>query len=183
MARPPTTDIDAWVDAAYVRFARDGLGGIRIEAVARDLGATKGSFYWHFTDRRALVDAVVARWEASETDAIILLAEQGGTAHERIERLFQAVASRRRGGEAHLYLDAEREGVAAAVVRVTRRRIDYLAELLTEYGLPADEAERRSIISITVVLGFEQLRRVGLSTELEEPALTRSALALVLAPH
>ena len=54
---------DDWVDAAYRRFNEGGLAAVRVEAVARDLGATKGSFYWHFTDRGALVDDVLTRWE------------------------------------------------------------------------------------------------------------------------
>jgi AcrR family transcriptional regulator len=75
MARAGNTSADDWVDAAYERFNAGGLGAVKVEAVARDLGTTKGSFYWHFTDRPALVRAVTERWEARETDRFIAAAE------------------------------------------------------------------------------------------------------------
>jgi AcrR family transcriptional regulator len=36
--------------------------GISVEGIARRLGTTKGSFYGHFTDRIALIAAVLDRW-------------------------------------------------------------------------------------------------------------------------
>jgi AcrR family transcriptional regulator len=48
-----------WLDAAYRRFSDDGIAAVAVEPVARSLGATKGSFYWHFADRRAARLAVV----------------------------------------------------------------------------------------------------------------------------
>src|SRR6478736_349076 len=103
MARPSRTDPEAWVDAAYDRIRQDGLGGVRVEAIARDLCATKGSFYWHFTDRRALVDAVMARWEIEETDRYIEEAGDEPDPRRRIEALFSAVGRRRPPGEDRLY--------------------------------------------------------------------------------
>jgi len=82
MVKATTTQQD-WVDAAYSAFLADGLAAVRVEPLARVLGATKGSFYWHFADRAALVGAVVERWEAQETDAVIALAEAGGTPAQR----------------------------------------------------------------------------------------------------
>ena len=161
MARPSRTDPDAWVDAAYTRFCTEGLGGVRIEAVARDLGATKGSYYWHFADRRALVDAVMARWEFEETDRYIDESGVEPDPRRRIETLFSAVGRRRPPGEDRLYMAAVAEGVGDVVERVTRRRIDYVADALVEYGIPRTEAEHRALISVTSVLGLEQLAQGG----------------------
>ncbi|GEL95951.1 TetR/AcrR family transcriptional regulator [Cellulomonas composti] len=175
-----STSRDDWIDAAYAAFLRDGLGAVRVEPLARALGATKGSFYWHFTDRAALVDEVVARWETEQTDAVITLAEAGGTPRERLEGLFAAVAAMRRDAAALLYVEAAAHGVGDAVVRVTRRRIDYLAGLLVELGQDPDEARRRSVVALATVLGIDQLRLVRLP-DLADPALTATALAMVLA--
>ena len=78
---------DDWIDAAYRRFNDAGLSAVRVEAIARDLGATKGSFYWHFADRGALVDAVMARWEQTETDRVIELVERADDPEERLRVL------------------------------------------------------------------------------------------------
>lgn len=52
-----------WVLAGLHALARDGEGGLRVEAVARGLGVTKGSFYWHFRDRAGWRQAVLSWWE------------------------------------------------------------------------------------------------------------------------
>ena len=50
-----STSKQAWLDAAYATFRSEGLAAVRVEPLARSLGATKGSFYWHFHDRAELV--------------------------------------------------------------------------------------------------------------------------------
>lgn len=180
MVKATTTQQD-WVDAAYSAFLADGLAAVRVEPLARVLGATKGSFYWHFADRAALVGAVVERWEAQETDAVIALAEAGGTPAQRLEALFGAVARMRRTpATALLYTQAAAEGVGDAVRRVSQRRVDYLAGLLVELGHGPDEARRRSLVALATVLGLQQLEHVGLDA-LDDAGLVPTALAMVLA--
>jgi AcrR family transcriptional regulator len=60
-----------WADAALIALRSSGAGGVAIEPLARALGATKGSFYWHYRNRKALLEAALGRWEAQETDAVI----------------------------------------------------------------------------------------------------------------
>ncbi len=174
-----STTRQAWVDAAYTTFRDDGLAAVRVEPLARALGATKGSFYWHFADRAELVSAVVARWEEERTDATIALAQTGGDARQRVEALFSTVAHQRRDS-ATLYVQAASEGVGDAVARVSQRRVDYLADLLVELGQAPDEARRRSFVALATVVGVGQLAAVGIGPD-DPDALTATALAMVLA--
>jgi AcrR family transcriptional regulator len=175
---------DDWVDAAYRRFNEGGLAAVRVEAVARDLGATKGSFYWHFADRAALVHAVMERWERSETDVVIELVERAGTPEERLAALYDVNVARmgERGGERTLYLDAVPEAVDAAVARVTERRVAYVAALLHDAGVAEDEARRRGAAVVAAVIGFQQLAaggwRAGPAVDTHE--LTASILGMSL---
>ena len=57
-----------WIATALDALARDGLRAVAVEPLAERLGATKGSFYWHFRDRNALLEAAVAHWERTATD-------------------------------------------------------------------------------------------------------------------
>src|SRR5690606_14615731 len=61
---------DDWSNAAAVATAAGGIDAVRVEALARRLGVTKGSFYWHFADRSALLDAVLTRWEEASRSAM-----------------------------------------------------------------------------------------------------------------
>ncbi|PWJ48178.1 transcriptional regulator, TetR family [Quadrisphaera granulorum] len=154
-----------WVAAAYDRFRTDGLAAVRVEAVARDLGATKGSFYWHFADRAALVAAVVERWERERTDRLVAAADAtDGPAdpRARLERLFAAVAADPVLGEDPLYLEAADEGVAEAVARVSQRRVEHVAALLEELGVEPRAAHQRALLALASALGLRQLARIGL---------------------
>ncbi len=58
----PRLTVGDWVEAALDVIGEEGLGAVKIDRVAQRLGATKGSFYWHFTDLASFLDAVAATW-------------------------------------------------------------------------------------------------------------------------
>ena len=64
-ARSPSLLPDNWLRAAETRLAQHGIESVRVEVLARDLGVSKGSFYWHFRDRNELLDKLLGRWEDS----------------------------------------------------------------------------------------------------------------------
>ncbi len=61
---------DDWLVEALMTLAREGIGAVRIERLARYLGVTKGSFYWHFKDRPELLDRLLQHWETEMTDNV-----------------------------------------------------------------------------------------------------------------
>src|SRR5437660_5551983 len=67
--RPLTPD--DWAEAALAAIARGGVDAVAVETVAAELGATKGSFYWHFKNRDALIQAALDLWEQRGTEAVI----------------------------------------------------------------------------------------------------------------
>lgn len=66
----PRLDPRAWIDAGLDVLAREGAAGVRIEPLAKRLDVTKGSFYWHFADRDALLAACLAAWAEGRIAAI-----------------------------------------------------------------------------------------------------------------
>jgi AcrR family transcriptional regulator len=52
-----------WLRAARLALLHKGPEGVRVEPLARDLGVTKGSFYWHFRDRGELLETLLVEWE------------------------------------------------------------------------------------------------------------------------
>lgn len=129
-----------------------------VEPLARALGATKGSFYWHFASREALLEAALARWEADETDAVIALVEQGAP-RDRLVRLFTVVlaSAGRHGGELSLYASGAGSPIGRAVARVSQRRIDYVQALLEEAGIAPEEAGRRARLLFALVPGLDAM--------------------------
>lgn len=169
---------ETWVDAAYARFSALGIDAVAVEPVARDLKATKGSFYWHFADRAELVSEVLTRWEGEETDAI--MSEVGGipSPRARLDELVGIVAHRTpmRGGEATLYTAAERNGISDFVTRVTERRVAFMTSVLSDIGLDPAEARRRALTVVAAVIGYQQLMLTGWRPETQSPTLMAASL-------
>src|SRR5262245_65425178 len=85
---------DDWARAALAAIARGGVGAVAVETVAAELGATKGSFYWHFKNRDALVQAAVDRWEQRRTEAVIEELEREPDPARRLKMLITAALER-----------------------------------------------------------------------------------------
>src|SRR5271163_4120667 len=64
--KAPALQAADWITTAVVRLSDQGIEAVRIELLARDLGVSKGSFYWHFRDREDLLNAVLDDWEREE---------------------------------------------------------------------------------------------------------------------
>jgi AcrR family transcriptional regulator len=167
MPRGKTDSLTAadWTQAALDALARGGLGSVSVEPLAKELGTTKGSFYWHFTDRNALIIATLDLWETRSTDVVIAAAEQTGDAATRLEDLLRLAftASDRGAGpgagavELALQANAGHPLVAATLARVTERRLAYLTALFTELGLSPARARDRGLLAYTAYLGHLQL--------------------------
>src|SRR5687768_16979730 len=100
---------DDWTEAALDALAGTGLAAVAVDPLARRLGATKGSFYWHFANRDELIDATLERWERRDTTEVI--AAIGALADPR-ERL--VALGRRAYGDAARGTDAQAGVLAAA---------------------------------------------------------------------
>lgn len=66
-----------WLKAARLALLRTGVGSVRVETIAKQLGVTKGSFYWHFSDRAELLETLLAEWEA-EAELLTMAIAGGG---------------------------------------------------------------------------------------------------------
>ncbi len=169
-----------WIDAAVDALLHKGPDGVAVQPLARQLGATKGSFYWHFSSRDDLLRAALARWEAVATDDVIAAVEAGADAPgERVALMIAEVSARsqERPGELLLLAGTAHPDVCEAVERVTQRRIDYLARLLRASGLTQAVAARRATLGYAAYVGNAQLSH---AVPAVLPASTRGRRALAI---
>src|SRR6266480_2189603 len=90
MAAPTRTPRSSWIDAGLRALAAGGPDAVRIELLAQELGVTRGGFYWHFDDRRALLEEMLDEWERVGVDEVIERVEsEGGDARAKLRRLFE----------------------------------------------------------------------------------------------
>jgi AcrR family transcriptional regulator len=152
----------SWIDEGLRALAAGGPDAVRIEPLARALGVTKGGFYWHFDDRRALLDEMLDAWERLGVDEVIERVEgEGGDARGKLRRLSAIAGS----GEDVLGIDPLRidlavrdwarrdKGVAHRLRRVDNRRMDYMRSLFGAFCPDEDEVEARCMLAFSLWIG------------------------------
>lgn len=68
-AAPPLGKAD-WIGAALHVLINEGVDAVQITRLARELGVTRGGFYWHFEDRQSLLRCVLDEWRAANLPVI-----------------------------------------------------------------------------------------------------------------
>ncbi|MGW5054106.1 TetR/AcrR family transcriptional regulator [Actinokineospora sp. NPDC004072] len=155
----PRLSRESWITAALRALAAGGVAAVAVDPLASALGVTRGSFYWHFADRRALLEAALEWWEQEGTTALIEQVEPIADPRERLAELFRIAVTEdpTEGLEAALVAHADDPVVAPVLHRVTHRRIAYLAEAYAAAGTPNPQ-ERARVVYATYV-GWVALRR------------------------
>jgi AcrR family transcriptional regulator len=151
-----------WMDAALEALGEGGLAAVAVEPLAARLGATKGSFYWHFGNRDALIEATLLHWERTATEDVIALVEAEPDVSRRLRILMNAALGSdpgrpRRPVELALQPTARHPLVEPVLARVTRRRLAYITDQFITLGFPPEDARQRSLLAYTAYLGHAQL--------------------------
>ena len=161
----PSLGPSDWTEAALAALARGGLSAVAVEPLAKSLHTTKGSFYWHFADRTALLEATLKLWERRDTDRVIESLDKAQDAESRLRTLLRlTVTSVLEGSdgsagtvELALQASASQPLVDQTLQRVTRRRLDLLTKLFAELGLTPARARHRALLAYTAYLGHAQI--------------------------
>ncbi len=158
MAPPTRTPPSKWIEEGLRALAAGGPDAVRVEALARTLGVTKGGFYNHFDDRPALLDEMLNTWERLVIDQVIeSLEAEGGDARSKLRGLFALSSSSAR----HLVKIelairdwARRDrAVAKRLRRIDNRRMEYLRSQFRELCLDEDEVEVRCLLVMSMFIG------------------------------
>ncbi|MGI8808440.1 MAG: TetR/AcrR family transcriptional regulator [Acidimicrobiales bacterium] len=150
-----------WTEAALVALARDGLSGVAVEPLARQLGATKGSFYWHFRDRADLISATLELWEQRETTEVIERIQAIPDPRDRLTALGAGAYASAARGNAHaaVLVAAADPRVQAVLERVTRTELAFLERLYRELGVAPGNAARHARLAYALFLGIGDVHR------------------------
>jgi AcrR family transcriptional regulator len=144
-----------WVKEAYDLFETKGVSAVSVDPLAKKLGVTRGSFYWHFEDRADLLRAILDRWHDLNTEDTIEQNElQGGNPEARLLRLFETCATDSGALEMGIRAWASENVTARETLRtVDARRTDYIAALLVQIGIERSVAEMRARVAYSAWLG------------------------------
>jgi len=150
-----------WEQQALVLIAEQGIRAVAVESLARRMGVTKGSFYWHFPNRDALLERSLLRWE--KHDASNLQASLGAISDPRGRlRSFFIHTSREKLTHdvySSLCMASDHPKVEPLLERVAERRMKHIEAAFGEIGFDPAEASHRARLTYSAYLGFLQLQR------------------------
>jgi AcrR family transcriptional regulator len=149
--------LDDWTAAALELLARDGVDAVKLNRLCEELGVTKGSFYWHFTDITDLKVAVATRWCAlteQALDSLTGLAELSPT--DLLRRMTERLIDDRTWSVERAVRDWARtdEQVAAAITASDRHVFEVVQRALLDLGFTAEQARVRAGTLVYAGIGF-----------------------------
>ena len=155
----PTLTASDWAEAALQLIAEKGLRALTVGTLAKRLGVTKGSFYWHFKGRAELLAAALARWEQNATMEAIRALDSVDDYRRRLELILGAASQppRSRSLYAALAEAAEDPVVRRVLNRVASARIAYLETCYGHLGSTPAQARSRSVFAYAAYRGLLQL--------------------------
>ena len=157
MSAPTRTPRSSWIEEGLRALAAGGPDAVRIELLAQELGVTKGGFYWHFDDRRALLEEILDAWERASVDEVIERVEsESGDPRAKLRRLSALAASSDEPLRTDLAVRdwARREAaVAERLRRVDNRRMEYVRSLFGAFCPDEDDVEARCLVFYSLWIG------------------------------
>jgi AcrR family transcriptional regulator len=154
----PTRTVEDWEEAALDVIAARGIAAVSIPELARTLDVTKGSFYWHFAGLDDLVRRAVARWDRLDKETL----DQIRTVEDpvaRLRTLFAEAMAATRAQSLYLALAVSPStAIAAALRKVSSRRLKLLADTYQELGMPELAAQQQALLAYSAYIGGIHLR-------------------------
>jgi AcrR family transcriptional regulator len=149
------TPRSAWIEAAQQALGVGGPDAVRVEALAASLGVSKGGFYWHFKDRRALLDEMLDGWEKAVVEDVIASVEsQPVEPRAKLQHLFALASTADFAVELAIRDWSRRDAEVAARLRgIDSRRMAYLRSLFGQFCASEGEVEARSMLTYSLFVG------------------------------
>ncbi|NML47190.1 TetR/AcrR family transcriptional regulator [Ramlibacter sp. G-1-2-2] len=182
-SKPSLTPED-WIREARELLIAHSIDAVRVDVLAKQMEVTRGSFYWHFTDRDDLLKRVLLSWQEEQTEQIIArYRKQGVTAEALIRELVELPFHGRaamKGSSVELAIRAwaRRDEMARKVVdAVDAKRLTYLEECFGNLGFPAPDAKARAFLLYCYMQSESLFRNQGSA---DDKSLRRQFVAQTL---
>jgi len=155
-------DREDWIAAGLDALEAGGAEAVAVVPLARALGVTRGSFYWHFASRDELLAAVLERWEDEHSAQTLRAVAQIADPRERLREILGRAVLKPPSYFARLLDAADREPlVAETLERSGKARLATLAKAYRECGRPAPEARRSALLAYAAYIGLARMPLTG----------------------
>jgi len=161
---------DDWLRSALEMMRKIGVEGVKVSRLAAQMGVTTGSFYWHFKNRRELLEALLEYWERTMTDGAIEEAKQfKGSPEDRILLLMRRImVDNLAGYDLPIWHWAQSDvGAGMAFQRALDKRFAFASWMFSEAGFSKEQAEIRGRMMVVYLMGESTLVSDTVSKRME----------------
>ena len=146
---------------ALILIAEKGIRAVAVESLARRMGVTKGSFYWHFNNRESLLEQSLIRWEKHDATNLQTSLSAIEDPRERLRSFFRRTGREKLTHNVYssLCTASDHPQVEPLLERVAERRIKHIEKAFEEIGFDPQEASHRARLTYSAYLGFLQLQQ------------------------
>ncbi|HEU0200895.1 MAG TPA: TetR/AcrR family transcriptional regulator [Burkholderiaceae bacterium] len=176
---------ESWIEAATELLAEKSIDAVRVDVLAKILGVTRGSFYWHFTDRADLLRSVLNAWRDKATEQVTQRFEKKGVAPQALLKELLSLPFRGRSAEHAARIElairawARRDPMARqAVDEADARRISYIAQVFSSLGFDIAEARARAFVLYAHTVAESVLHEQGTASQKSERTALMERLLL-----
>ncbi len=173
-----------WIDAGWILMANKGVAAVKVEVLARQLEVSKGSFYWHFKNRKELLKEILQRWE-NETLWLIEESQQESTPEKQLVKMFALAEElcHQPDPETAIFIWANQEPAVQERVRIVEtKRVEYLNQLLQDCGFSELEARHKAEIGYFAFMGFWERKERDKKFDLSMKEFGKFLIDLLLSP-
>lgn len=185
-SKPQLTPAD-WIKAATEVLVQNGIDAVRVDVLAKTMGVTRGSFYWHFRDREDLLMQVLKTWHDQATEDLINRFERSGASAAALLGGLMSLPLR---GEAAVRLAsielavrawARRGDLARRVLdEVDAKRLAYTAQCFIALGFGFQDARHRAFALYSYVIGEALLHNQSTPEQRQERRAYMESLLLAM---
>ena len=145
----------SWLDAALQALASGGIDQVRVESLAKKLGVTKGSFYWHFKDREQFLDELLNFWAEESTQVVIANPNYPTDSKARVRAVAADIVRHDLGKlDPHIRSWTQYDKRRARVVaKIDKVRFEFLRDLFLAAGFSIIGSDLRAQSPYRYVLG------------------------------
>ena len=131
-----------WLEHGLRTLASTGPNALRAELLAKSLGVTRGSFYWHFSNLQDFHRELLNLWKIRTTDTVIDEIENAtegpGRLHSLLTRSFASTQTLERAIRSWAF---DSKDAAKTIASVDDLRLSYIADILKSSAI--DEADQK----------------------------------------
>jgi len=150
---------DLWLDAAYLMLVESGIESVKVMPLAKRLNMSRTSFYWHFKDRDALLDALIRRWKVKNTGNLVAQTKaRAKTIAEAVLNLFDCwidpkLFDARMDFAIRNWAHQSAE-LKTILEQTDQERIAAIAAMFARFGFSKEQAETRALTVYYTQIGY-----------------------------